>query len=92
MPRLQLHIQAYYDDCDADLTTVRNVSFPGRASQSMEEVDTAGCRLDELSDMLAEGKLPVVPDTQENQEGIAEHSLSINCERLVARTLLHNPG
>ena len=28
--------------------------------------------------MLSKGELPVVPDTQENQEGIAQHLSSIN--------------
>ena len=30
--------------------------------------------------MLCNGKLPVVSDTQENREGIAEHYVSINVD------------
>ena len=50
----------------------------GRASQSPDEVDVAGHRLAEFSIMLSKGEQPVVPDTQEDLEGIAEHSFSIN--------------
>ena len=28
--------------------------------------------------MLSKGELSVIPDTQENREGIAEHSFSVN--------------
>ena len=51
---------------------------PGNASQSSEEVDAAGHRLTELSDMPFKGELPVEPDTQEYLEGIPEHSFYIN--------------
>ena len=61
-----------------DVTTVQSVLSPGRASQSTVEVDAAECRLVELLHMFSNGELPVVPDTQENQDGIAEHSFSIN--------------
>ena len=45
-----------------------------------EEVDAAGHRLAELSDMLSKGELPVVADNQENREEIAEHSFSVNVD------------
>ena len=54
------------------------MSSIGRASQSPEEVDAAGRRLTELSDMLSKVELPVAPDIQENMEGIADHSFSVN--------------
>ena len=38
----------------------------------------AGHRLTELSHMLCKGELPVVSDSQENLDGISEHSFSIN--------------
>ena len=65
-------------DGDVDLTTVQSVPSQGRATQSTEEADTTGYRLEELSHMLSKGELPVVPDIQENREGFAEHSHSIN--------------
>ena len=58
--------------------TVQRVQSPGRASQSTEEVDAAVHRLAEILNMLSKGELPVILDTQENQEGIVEHSFSIN--------------
>ena len=41
-------------------------------------VDAAGHRLAEPSSMLSKGELPVISDTQEDREGIAEHSFSVN--------------
>ena len=64
-------------DGDVDLTTVRSVSSPGRLTLSTEEVHVAGHRLAELSHLLPKGELMVIPDTEENQEGIAEHSITI---------------
>ena len=41
------------------------------------EIDAAGHQLAELSRMLSIGELPIVPDTHEHLEWIAEHSFSI---------------
>ena len=56
------------------------VPSKGRSSHSPEVVDVAEHRMAEQSDMLSKGELPVVPDTQENLEGIAEHLSSVNCD------------
>ena len=40
----------------------------------------ADIRLVELSHILSKGELPIVSETQENREGNAEHSFSINCD------------
>ena len=63
---------------DAGLTTVQIVPSPGRASKITVEAKTVGHRLAELSLIAYKGELPVVSDTQENREGIAEHLFSIN--------------
>ena len=57
--------------------TVRYMPPQGCACKSPVEVDAAGHRFAELSDMLSKGVLPVVPDTPKNWEGIAEHWFSI---------------
>ena len=53
----------------------------GRSSQSPEEVDAARHRLADLLDTLSTGELPVVSDTKDNRERIAEHSFSVNGDR-----------
>ena len=63
---------------DVDLTIVQSVPSPGCAFQRTEEVEMAGHQLAEPLQMPCKGELPVVSDTQENREGIAEHSFSIN--------------
>ena len=65
-------------NCDVDLPTVINVLSPGRTSKYSEEVDAAGHRLAGRSFMPSKGERPVVPDTQDNLEGIARHSFSLN--------------
>ena len=73
MPRP--HIEARYT-----LPRCRHDDGPIHAGQSLEDVDTAERRLAELSDMSSKGELLVLPDSQENREGIAEHYLSVNGE------------
>ena len=59
---------------------------PDRVTQSPKEVDAAGHRLAELSDMHTKGELPVVPGTQEYLAGIGrtfgdcKHSHTVNGE------------
>ena len=63
---------------DVDLTEVLSVLSLRCFSQNPEEADVIGRRLAELSHMLYNGALRIVPDTHENLKGIAEHSSSIN--------------
>ena len=57
---------------------VLSVASSGHASQNLEEVDAVRRRLAELSVMLSKGELAVIPDTQINRKGIAEHLFSVN--------------
>ena len=52
------------------------MAFPVRASQRLEEVDAAGHRLTELSDMLIKGELSDIADIKENRKRIVGHFFS----------------